>query len=85
MEMMDETDYYKLYQNGEIEEDDLPGEVWCNMIYDEARDYCHLYGINSDKIEHNDLEQCAVTVASALGFSEDNVIIQLENYWNCFE
>lgn len=85
MEMMEEIDYYELYENGDISEEDLPEEVWCDMIYNEARDYCYLNGINSNKIEHNDLEQCAVTVASALGFNEEDVIIQLENYWNCFE
>ena len=85
MEMMDDIDYYKLYQNGEIKEDDLPGEIWCDLVYKEARDYCYLNGINSNEIEHNDLEQCAVTVAASLGFNEEDVLIQLENYWNCFE
>lgn len=81
MGMMEDIDYY----NGDYSEDELPGEIWCEMVYEEAEAYCALNNIDRDKITHDELEQCAVSTAAALDFTEGDVLIQLEHYWNCFE
>lgn len=74
---------YEIYEN--CSESELSDEVWCDMIYREAEAYCILNGINSDNISYSDLEQCAISTAASLGFTEGDVLIQLEHYWNCFQ
>lgn len=74
METMDYDDY----------EEEISDEEWCDLVYSEAEAFCQLHSINPEHITHDELEWCADTVANALGF-DDDVLIQLEHYWNCFE
>ena len=71
------------YRN--LPEDEIPCEIWCEMIYEEAEAYCALFRIDKDKITHDELIDCGVSTAAELNFSEGDVILQLEHYWNCFE
>lgn len=81
METMEDVNYY----NGDYSEDEIPGEIWCEMVYEEANAYCALFKIDPGTITHDDLEQCAISTAAALDFTEGDVLIQLEHYFNCFE
>lgn len=81
MKTMEDVDYY----NGDYSEDEIPGEIWCEMIYDEAEAYCTMFKIDTSKITHEELVDYGVSTAAVLDFTESDVILQLEHYWNCFE